>query len=137
MEKLPLPHDIIMLIGNFAAYRLTNNDLCEIKHKYADITLKRYNKNFRDKWIDYNYTYDFEIDLDDYLYNYTTKTQLEFILDGFIKCECCQRHSYSGKVRNIPKNESNDIICHYTNKQCSCPCRHNGRVILRILENYY
>ena len=143
MDLLPLPYNIIIIIGEYAAYRLNKDDLIEIKHKYADITLKRFNKNIINNWLDYNYemrkanNYDNTINFGEYLYNFTTKTQLEYILDGFISCECCQRHSYNGNIRKITKKESNNIINSYTNKSCSCPCRHNGRFILRILENYY
>ena len=98
MDLLPLPYNIIIIIGEYAAYRLNKDDLYEIKHKYADITLKRFNKNIIDNWHDYKYNYDNTINFGEYLYNFTTKTQLEYILDGFISCECCQRQFTHGFI---------------------------------------
>ena len=133
-----LPDNVIYLINEYSATRFSQSLLSDILHIQSDNALKYFEKNIVSSWyelrttaIEHNY-----ISFDEFIHITLQKHEIEYFVDCFKHCECCHRHSFSGLVRKDKKPESSVFICEYSNKKCTCSCRHHRRRLQNILEYY-
>ena len=143
-----LPDNVIFIINEYAAMRLSQTELNDVLHIQSDTALKYFEKNIASAWHEsclnalnqniqnnislYEQNY---ISFDEYIYHALKKHEIEYFADCFKHCECCNRHTFSGVVREHRKPESNVFVCEYENKKCTCSCRHYGRRLQNILEH--
>lgn len=123
-----LPENVIFIIYSFACEKPSKKLLNDIEQRYINKKIEDFNISVTDKWHYHNEEFynnyghwESGIGLQDYI-NQTmdTNTLLQWI-DIFKNCKCCVRHSRDIKNKNCCR--------------CTCPCRHYGRTIYRVLVN--
>ena len=123
-----LPDHILYLINCYAGEKHSIEILEDIQYKYVDKKIDTFDKISEDFML-YRYYVDDLISFSDYLTIIMKKEEKNEYLYHFSNCNCCLRHSVSGKIRKKKKQCST----HFTsnNKICDCKCRHFRRFIER------
>ena len=81
-----LPDEINSLINLYAANRLSNELCDDIRHKYIEKYLKKFDKDVVDEWLETR-----NINLHDYVCQNMTKTEMKYYFNIFDQCECERR----------------------------------------------
>ena len=139
MDKLP--DSALFLINQYAGERYPINLLEDIKYKIVDNKLNEFKVKIEEQFMLYRNFIDQEITFEEYIHAIINNEKKLEYLHFFSNCECCERHTNTGKVRLYPKKKNiaylvdeNLYNIHNNIKQCRCPCRHFKRFIERSMR---
>lgn len=139
MDKLP--DSALFLINQYAGERYSTNLLEDIKYKIVDNKLNEFKVKIEEQFMLYRNFIDQEITFEEYIHTIINNEKKLEYLHFFSNCECCERHSNTGKVRLYQKKKNiaylvdeNLYNIHSNIKQCTCPCRHFKRFIERSMR---
>ena len=126
-----LPESALYLINVYAGNKFSAALLEDIKYKIVDTKLEDFTTNVEAPFSLYKNGDD--ILFEEYINLMITHEKKEQYLDYFQNCECCPRHTYTGKLRNSEK--LHEVVymgnADHPVRRCMCPCRHFRRFIVR------
>ena len=127
-----LPDRTLYLINKFAGVKFSTALLEDIKYKIVDRKLDCFKNKVEDQFMLYRNFVD-DISFEEYIHTMLTREKKDEYLHFFQNCECCARHTYTGKIRNREKLHNLVYMDHsdHPTLRCTCPCRHFRRFIVR------
>ena len=127
-----LPDSALYLINLYAGVKYPVRLLEDIKYKIVDRKLDEFKNKVEEQFMLYRNFFD-DISFEEYINIMLTHEKKKEYIHYFSNCECCPRHTYTGKTRVCEKRQTMVYIhdSDLTTHQCGCPCRHFRRFIQR------
>ena len=131
-----LPESALYLINLYAGVRFSENLLEEIKYNVIDKKIIEFKVNVEDEFMLYRNFIESDVTFEEFIDSMVKPEKKVAYIDFFSNCECCHRHTYTGKTRRCEK-VCNLVYIHDTDismRECTCPCRHYRRFIERSMR---
>ena len=131
-----LPGSALFLINQYAGVKFSKDLLEDLKYKIVDKKLDEFKIQIEEQFMLYRNFVDQDISFEEYINTIMNLDKRNNYLHFFSNCECCRRHTNTGKIRLYPKTHNFVYIPDVNNTvmQCGCPCRHFKRFIERSMS---